>query len=201
MALGRTLALATLPAGRRWLATTAGGVALAVLIGACGSSSLTLTEYVDELNDVVAEGNDRIRPLYADLATAAEPDLATVSGLFEEEAAIRAELQSSLADLDVPEQIAELHTALVDWHGALIEAQQSLARDVATAGSWRDFQESPEFAAFDEFMQEGLAGCLELQAALDATAARGTFSDAPWIPGELKEVVDAALGCESTLDE
>ena len=30
---------------------------------------------------------------------------------------------------------------------------------------------------------------------LDATAERAEFADAPWLPAELKEVVDAVLGC------
>jgi hypothetical protein len=37
--------------------------------------------------------------------------------------------------------------------------------------------------------------CLDIQAELDATAARGVFADTPWIPGELKEVVETVLGC------
>ena len=38
-----------------------------------------------------------------------------------------------------------------------------------------------------------------LQAKLDATAARGAYADTPWVPGELKEVVDAFLGCDSPI--
>ena len=36
--------------------------------------------------------------------------------------------------------------------------------------------------------------CAEFQSTLDATAARGVFADTPWIPGELKETVNYALG-------
>ena len=39
--------------------------------------------------------------------------------------------------------------------------------------------------------------CIDFQTELDATAARGIFADTPWIPGELKEVVVAVLGCAS----
>ena len=35
-----------------------------------------------------------------------------------------------------------------------------------------------------------------LQAELDATVERGVFADTPWIPSELKEVVDIVLGCD-----
>jgi hypothetical protein len=39
--------------------------------------------------------------------------------------------------------------------------------------------------------------CVEFQATLDATADRGVFADVPWIPGELQEIVDYALGCSA----
>jgi len=184
--------------GSRLRHLTALATVLALIAGACGSARLSLTEYVDRLNAVVAEGNQRIRPLYAELeSTQGDPSTGSIQELFEKEAAIRSELQDSMAGMEPPEQIADLHAALVDWHGGLIVTQQLLARQVAAAGSWSEFEQSPEFAEFDAFMQEGLAGCLELQAALDATEARGAFADTPWIPGELKEVVDAALGCEA----
>ena len=70
-----------------------------------------------------------------------------------------------------------------------------------SATTWSEFEQSEEFRDFDAVMEEGLAGCLEFQAQLDATEARGVFSDTPWIPGELKEVVDAALGCDTPLGE
>ena len=37
--------------------------------------------------------------------------------------------------------------------------------------------------------------CVDFQAELDATAERGAFADVPWMPGELKEIVEYALGC------
>ena len=39
--------------------------------------------------------------------------------------------------------------------------------------------------------------CAEFQAKLDATAERGTFADAPWVPTKLQEIVDYGLGCDS----
>jgi len=37
--------------------------------------------------------------------------------------------------------------------------------------------------------------CADFQATLDATADRGVFADVPWMPSELSEIVDYALGC------
>ena len=43
--------------------------------------------------------------------------------------------------------------------------------------------------------------CSDFQAELDATEERGVFADTPWIPGELKEVVEVVLGCEGYPDD
>jgi hypothetical protein len=50
-------------------------------------------------------------------------------------------------------------------------------------------------AAYRKAVTADRQSCIEFQTQLDATAARGVFADTPWISGELKEVVDAVLGC------
>ena len=50
-------------------------------------------------------------------------------------------------------------------------------------------------AAYREGIAEGKRICIEFQAELDATEERGVFADAPWIPVEMAEIVEAVLGC------
>jgi hypothetical protein len=38
--------------------------------------------------------------------------------------------------------------------------------------------------------------CIDLQSKLDATAERGAFANTPWIPSEMKEIVEVVLGCD-----
>ena len=38
--------------------------------------------------------------------------------------------------------------------------------------------------------------CTGFQAELDAISDIGGFADAPWMPGELRGVVETALGCQ-----
>jgi hypothetical protein len=178
-----------------------GGLVIALALAACGSDRLSLPDYVDELNAVIEEGSDQIEPLYIGLLSAGEPTLEGMRSVLDQEVAIRVEIQEDFAELKAPDQIAELHNALVDWHGQMIEAQKLLGSRANSATTWSEFEQSEEFRDFDAVMEEGLAGCLEFQAQLDATEARGVFSDTPWIPGELKEVVDAALGCDTPLGE
>ncbi len=51
-------------------------------------------------------------------------------------------------------------------------------------------------AAYREALAADNQVCAEFQSKLDATADRGVFVDTPWIPGELKEIVNYALGCD-----
>jgi hypothetical protein len=52
-------------------------------------------------------------------------------------------------------------------------------------------------AAYRKAVTEDKQYCTEFLTPLDATAERGVFTDTPWIPGELKEVVNAVLGCNT----
>ena len=50
--------------------------------------------------------------------------------------------------------------------------------------------------AYRESVAAGKQVCVDFQRELDDTAIRDEFKDVPWLPGELKEVVVAALGCQ-----
>ena len=50
-------------------------------------------------------------------------------------------------------------------------------------------------AAYRAAIAEGKQVCNDFQSRLDATEQRGVFADTPWIPGEMKEVVERVLGC------
>jgi hypothetical protein len=50
-------------------------------------------------------------------------------------------------------------------------------------------------AAYRTSVAADKQACVDIQAELDATAEREIFAETPWIPSDLKEVVEAALGC------
>ncbi|MDJ0961937.1 MAG: hypothetical protein QNJ88_14885 [Acidimicrobiia bacterium] len=185
---------------RRWLI----GLALVlVLIGsACGDDELTLTEYVEQVNAAATVASARGAELVRDAAEIEDfspKDVAMTHERALEE--IRIPLQDAIDDIDPPEQVADLHSELWTWHARLIEIEQSLATVAATfdgtVAGWTAFSNTPEVAAYRLTLAEGKAGCDNFQAQMDATAARGVFADTPWLPGDLKETVVAALGCES----
>jgi hypothetical protein len=107
-------------------------------------------------------------------------------------AEIQAEALEAAAAIDPPDQIADLH-ALYFRELPIAE----LAARAGTAADWYELSESREMAAYRAALAADNQVCVEFQATLDATAERGVFSDVPWMPGELKEIVEYALGCSS----
>ena len=138
-----------------------GGLTITLALAACGSDQLSLPDYVDELNAVIEDRSDQIEPLYIELLSSGEPTLEGMRSLLDQEVAIRAEIQEEFAKLKAPDQVAELHNALVNWHGQMIEAQELLGSRANSATTWSEFEQSAEFRDFDAVMEEGLAGCLE----------------------------------------
>lgn len=75
-------------------------------------------------------------------------------------------------------------------------AQEAMAARARTAMSWSELSESPEMEAYRAARAKDKSECEETEAELNAIAEqREAFADTPWVPGELKGVFQAALGC------
>jgi len=105
-------------------------------------------------------------------------------------AEIQAEALEMAAKIEPPEQIAEIHDL---FFRELPIAE--LAARAGTASDWDELSETPEMAAYRTALAADNESCAEFQAQLDATTARGAFADTPWMPRELTEIVEYALGC------
>jgi hypothetical protein len=97
--------------------------------------------------------------------------------------------------LNPPEALAEFHADLVDLLGRILAALEAWAVRAETAGSLDELQTSSEALAYWALDAEMGPLCLELQSKLDATAEREIFAEVPWIPGDMKEVVELVVGC------
>lgn len=176
-------------------------MSVVILATACGGGEMSLTEYVDQVNIAAGQASQRGSELLAEAERAAEitPQILQQGlerGLME----IRIPLQAAVDAMEPPEQVAELHHLMWDWHSRFIAVEQNVAARVGntadTEAGWTDLSNSPEMAAYRNSVAEGKQLCIDFQSRLDATAERGVFEDTPWIPEELKEAVVAALGCE-----
>jgi hypothetical protein len=170
-------------------------VTVIVVASGCGGGDMSMSEYVDEMNTIGARIAQQSEVVVAEAGQIAMPS--DVNAMMERVQPLRMEVLEAFEGLDPPEEVADLHRLLSDWMAKIMLAEEALATRALTVASWEEFSQSSEMAAYRAVLVEGKQGCTDFQAKLDATAARGVFADTPWIPGDLKEVVDAALGCKS----
>ncbi len=169
----------------------------ALLVTGCGGSSLSMSEYGDRLEEIRTTYAPRAESAWTEFLELADPTPQDVKTLSDHEVAVRVEIEAALRELDVPEEVSNLHELLADWTDDMRSAGAALGERAGVSGTWDELLSSAEYRAFEETLIGGAALCNEFQAELDATAARGAFADTPWIPGDLEDVADAVIGCET----
>ena len=184
---------------------------LALIIAACGGGGeLSITEYVASLNAAV----DTARGEYESLVTSPEGAVLLANGeqLAEYtpqdlQAALRAvrdieaSFEESIGEVQPPEEVAEIHNFWFDFDSNFIPAQEALEARAGTAADWAELSESPEMAAYRTALAEDKRVCAEFEAQLSTPEEeRENLSNVPWIPSEMKQIVNAVLGCEGYPD-
>lgn len=182
-----------------------------MLFASCGDSEMSLNEYVESIDAIFDGAIARYETLVTsqeglvlivgqgahlglddqgmDLSDFTPEDLHEA---LEQVADIQEEAVNRAAAIDPPAQLAELH-ALYFRELPIAE----LAVRAGTATSWEELSASPEMAAYRAALAADNQVCAEFQAKLDSTAERGAFADTPWIPDQLKEIVEYGLGCDN----
>lgn len=175
-----------------------------LLLSGCGGGEMSLTEYVERLNAIMARANQQGEALAASpqgQVLFAEGEQLTnftpqdLEAALERVGEIEVEVREATDAIEPPEEVADIHNLLFDTRFA--SAREALATRAGTAADWEELSETPEMAAYRTAVTVDRQACIDFQTELDATAARGVFADTPWIPGDLKEVVEAFLGCET----
>jgi hypothetical protein len=164
-----------------------------VFVAACGGSTLSLTEYSELFQSASFAMADEFDLLEAQWASATTVE--DGKEILDRAVAIRTDLQNSLTDLYPPEALADFHGDLVELLGRILAVQEAWAVGAETAGSLDKLQESSEALAYWDLDAEMTSLCVEFQSRIDATAEREIFTEVPWLPGEMKEVVSLVMGC------
>ncbi len=167
---------------------------LAVMLGGCGGGGLSLTEYSERLQALASGMGEDFEELDDRMATGT-PTVVDAQDVLSRAVAIRSEFHEELVALGPPEELADLHIDLVEVHARILVAQELWTSRAETATSLDELEQSTEAVAYRDLTAESVAICAEFQARLDATTDREVFADVPWIPGEMKQVIDVALGC------
>ena len=181
----------------------AGTVAVVAVSVGCSAGAMSVTEYAETAEELVATMEADFRALDAEwLSAPPTPERAAI--YWEGRLAIRAEFLAAVEELRPPEPVAAQHAAALDVFGRITAADEALADSVAgyesIEGHW-EWVDSPEGRAADAILEEVFAFCRASQADYDATAVGASFEDVPWVPSEMTEVVSVAFGCPPPSDD
>lgn len=179
---------------------------LAFVAASCGGGELSMAEYTERVGVVVARASQQYGDLVASphgavliaepeqIADFAPQDLQTA---LEQVREIEAEVEESVAAIDPPDQVAEIHDLFFDFDDGFIFAQEALAARAGTAVDWDELSDSSEMGAYRVALAQDKQKCFDFRAQLNAISEqRGDLAETPWIPGDLKEVFRVFLGCE-----
>jgi hypothetical protein len=168
-------------------------MAVGLVLAAC-SGAMSLTEYAESLEVAAVDASVRFDPVVATL-NAMDTTLPEARSAVKEAAVIVNDLHADLEALDPPAELSDLHAVLLEHHRDLVTAQQEWAGNADAAQSVAELLQSPEARTAQSSNEAALEACGRIQAALDATAERAVFEDVPWLPSELAESIEVALGC------
>jgi hypothetical protein len=167
---------------------------LTVMLVACGGGDLSLTEYAERLDALARVLGEQLDAGDARMSTGTAT-LGDAQEVLSSALAARTDFQEGLTALDPPEEFADVHTDLVEVHSRIIAAQEAFVARTATAATLEELDQSAEAAAYRAIGTEAASLCEEFRARIDSTADRAIFADIPWIPGDVKEVVEVTFGC------
>jgi hypothetical protein len=172
-------------------------VATGLVVVACSSSS-SLTEFAEELDDLVSTMNQGLD--VADASLGEEPSLEVMRAYVIDRLELRNDFLDAFRALDSPEEIEDLYETALAIISRLVAAETELAdfvMEAETAEVARTVWDSPAGDAARAVDIESLAICDAAQASIDATQDRDAFSDTPWIPPEMKEVIEITFKCRA----
>ena len=167
---------------------------LAVILAACGGGGLSLAEYVERLDSLAVELGGQLEAGDVQMSTGT-PTLEDAQEVLTSAVAARTDFQEGVTALDPPEEFADVHTDFVEVHSRIIAAQEAFIARAATTATLEELDQSAEAEAYRAMGTEAASRCQEFRTRIDATTDREVFADTPWIPGDMKEVVEVTFRC------
>jgi hypothetical protein len=174
-------------------------VVAGLLLASCGGGNLSLAEYNTEGLALGAAMEERIYVLDVEWnsQTATVEDVRTY---WDQRIEAYETALEGFEALEPAGEAAELHRTGMELFTRLVAAESALATrvtssdTVTTPEQWWDTAEGEAVGVVEE---EIYSFCLVFQAMYDRTVERIALSDVPWIPADLKEVVQVDIGCET----
>jgi hypothetical protein len=170
-----------------------------VLVGlsACSAPTLTVPEYADEIEDLVAVMEERFAEADADWE-GQQPSLEGAIAYWDERLDIRNDFLSDLEEIPYPPEVEAMHETSLELFRRITAADVAIAESVEEYGDvteHRPWLATEEGQASLAILAEVYEFCRSSQAEFDATSDRQDLEDVPWLPPEMSEVIKVAFGC------
>lgn len=178
----------------RWLLV----IGVGLLAAGC-SSGPSLTEYAEDLEQLVSTMNSRLDSIDVIFDEQA-PSLEATRSYADDRMAARNQFLTGFEALEPPSDAREIHEAGLGVMQSLVAAEQEVADlafasdDIATVSALWD---SPTGQAARAADQRAVELCQAAEQALNSTEERQRLAGLPWVPSELQEIVTVAFGCLS----
>jgi len=179
---------------------------LAVIAASCGGGEPSMSDYTERVAVVVDRASQQYGELVASpqgaVLIAGSEEIANFSpqdlqSALERVREIEAEVEESIAAIEPPEQVAELHIRFFTFGEGFISAQEALAARASTAADWEELSESSEMNAYRAALAKDKQDCIDFRSELNTISEqRGDLTETPWMPSDLKEVFRVFLGCD-----
>ena len=169
------------------------GASLAIVLAACGGGSMTETEYVEALNDLVVDAGSDLEGVLVAYQQIEDPSLDDFVAFVERQLAGEYEVREFFDELDPPASIVEVNKVMVDALARILAAAEGVLEAADTVDSLEALEQTPAFATYETVNADADSMCLDVQARINALSDRLVIDD-PWIPN-LRLTVQAFLGC------
>ncbi len=170
---------------------------LLATLAACGSGTLTVTEYATQTQELVATMSNGFIQIDTEWE-ASEPSLEGAQEYWDKRLGLRDEFLQGIRDLEPPEMLVPTHGDALAIFERITDADVALKARVDTFDTvtehWQ-WLDTPEAEAVESVLQDVFAFCRSSQDQLDATQDRRALEGVPWIPPEMQEIVKVAYGC------
>ncbi len=150
---------------------TVGWLVVVVLVAACGGGTLSLSEYSNNVDEVLTKVDSRLDAHAAELFAGA-PNVERTRAYLADRVAGYEEMTEALAGLNPPEQIADLHATLRELTDKLLATEKARAAFAETVESVDDLDqvwEGPEAQAVTAVEREAIRLCYAAQELVDET--------------------------------
>ena len=164
---------------------------LTIVAAGCSGGSMSETEYVEGLNDLVVAASAKFETSYSIYGQVTDPTVADLAARIERELAIEYEVRGRFEALDPPDSIVEVDRIMVDTLARIIQVGEALVHASATVDSLDQLEQTTEFADYVSISTESDSMCPEVQAQFDILSNRAVIDD-PWI-SDLRLTVRAFL--------